>query len=70
MQLYLVLWRVVPGLRKITPGKLVFWLTDCYQKERVIKCYQASWPEDDVKPPKTFSIHLYETPDFDKGQDC
>ena len=41
-----------------------------YQKERIIKCQQASWPEDDVKPLKPFCIHLYEAPDFDKGQDC
>ena len=44
--------------------------TDCYQKERLIKCKQASWSKDDVKPPKTFSIHLYEALDFDKGQVC
>ena len=25
-----------------------------YQKERVVKCQQASWPEDDVKPLRSF----------------
>ena len=25
-----------------------------YQKERIIKCQQASWPEDDVKPLRPF----------------
>ena len=38
-----------------------------YQKERVVKCKQASWPEDDVKPLRFF---LCKAPDFDKGQDC
>ena len=42
-----------------------------YQKERVVKCQQVSWPEDDVKPLRLFFlIHLCEAPDFDKGQDC
>ena len=41
-----------------------------YQKERIIKCQQASWPEDDVKPLRPLCILLYEAPDFDKGQDC
>ena len=39
-----------------------------YQKERVVKCQQASWPEDDVKPLRSF--FLCKAPDFDKGQDC
>ena len=48
------------GLRKNTLEK-----NKCfgYQKERVVKCQQASWPEDDVKP-------SCKAPDFDKGQDC
>ena len=50
----------MPGLRKNTLGKNVFWLIDCYQKERVVKCQQTSWPEDDVKPLRPFCIHLYE----------
>ena len=25
-----------------------------YQKERVVKCQQVSWPEDDVKPLRPF----------------
>ena len=41
-----------------------------YQKERLLKCQQVSWPEDDVKPLRPFFIHLCEAPDFDKGQDC
>ena len=41
-----------------------------YQKERIIKCQQASWPVDDVKPLRPLCILLYEAPDFDKGQDC
>ena len=54
----------MPGLRKSTLGKnKVFG----YQKERVVKCQQASWPEDDVKPLRFF---LCKAPDFDKGQDC
>ena len=55
------------GLRKNTLGKNKFF---GYQKERIIKCKQASWPEDDVKPLRPFFIHLCEAPDFDKGQDC
>ena len=57
----------MPGLRKNTLGKNKFF---GYQKERIIKCQQASWPEDDVKPLRPFLIHLCEAPDFDKGQDC
>ena len=54
----------MPGLRKSTLGKnKVFG----YQKERVVKCKQASWPEDDVKPLRFF---LCKALDFDKGQDC
>ena len=55
-----------PGLRKNTLGKNKFF---GYQKERVVKCQEASWPED-VKPLRPFFIHLCEAPDFDKGQDC
>ena len=49
MQLYLEggAW-----FKKNTLGKNKFF---GYQKERVIKCQQASWPEDDVKPLRTFS---------------
>ena len=49
------LQRVVPGLRKNTLGKNKFF---GYQKERIIKCQQASWPEDDVKPLRPFFIHF------------
>ena len=41
----------MPGLRKNTLGKNKFF---GYQKERVIKCQQASWPEDDVKSLRPF----------------
>ena len=54
----------MPGLRKNTLGKNKFF---GYQKERVVKCQQASWPEDDVKPLRFF---LCKALDFDKGQDC
>ena len=59
----------MPGLRKNTLGKKKFF---GYQKERVVKCQQVSWPEHDVKPlrPFFFLIHLCEAPDFDKVQDC
>ena len=57
----------MPGLRKNTLGKNKFF---GYQKERVIKCQQASWPEDDVKPLRPLCILLCKAPDFDKGQDC
>ena len=33
-------------------GKQVFWLTNLYQK-RVIKCWQATGPEDNVHNTKT-----------------
>ena len=56
----------MPGLRKNTLGKNKFF---GYQKERIIKCQQASWPEDYVKPLRPLNILLYETPAFDKGQD-
>ena len=55
----------MPGLRKDTLGKNKFF---GYQKERVIKCQQALWPEDNVKPLRSF--FLCKAPDFDKGQDC
>ena len=64
MQLYL---EVVPGLRKNTLGKTKSF---GYQKERVIKCQQVSWPEDDVKSLRPFFIHLCEAPDFYKGRNC
>ena len=57
----------MPGLRKNILGKNKFF---GYQKERVVKCQQASWPEDDViflRP--FFFLHLCEAPDFDEGQD-
>ena len=57
----------MPGLRKNTLGKDKFF---GYQKERIIKCQQALWPEDDVKPLRPLCIILYEAPDLDKGQDC
>ena len=57
----------MPGLRKNTLGKNKFF---GYQKERIIKCQQVSWPEDDVISLRPFFIHLCEAPDFDKGQDC
>ena len=50
------LQRVVPGLRKNTLGRNKFL---GYQKERIIKCQQASWPKDDVKPLKTFLKYIY-----------
>ena len=57
----------MPGLRKDTLGKNKFF---GYEEERIIKCKQASCPEDDVKPLRPFFIHLCEAPDFDKGQAC
>ena len=45
----------MPGLRKNTLGKNKFF---GYQKERIIKCQQASWPEDDVKPLRPF-LYIY-----------
>ena len=62
MQLYLVPSEGGAWFKKNHPWKISFWLTDRYQ--------QASWPEDDLKPLRPFCIHLYEAPDFDKGQDC
>ena len=70
MQLYLVPSEGGAWFKKNHPWKISFWLTEHYQKERIIKCQQASWPEDDVKPLRPFFIHLCEAPDFDKGQDC
>ena len=46
----------MPGLRKNTFGKNKFF---GYQKERIIKCQQVSWPEDDVKSLRPFNVkHL------------
>ena len=68
MQLYLVPSEGGAWFKKKHPWKNKFF---GYQKERIIKCLQASWPEDDVKPLRPFFlIHLCEGPDFDKGQDC
>ena len=63
MQLYLEggAW-----FKKNTLGKNKFF---GYQKERIIKCQQVSWP-DDVIFLRPFFLHLCEAPDFDKGQDC
>ena len=30
-----------------------------YQKERVVKCQQASWLEDDVKPLRPIFLYIY-----------
>ena len=54
----------MPGLRKNTLGKNKLF---GYQKERIIKCQQVSLM---ARRWCTFFIHLYEAPDFDKGQDC
>ena len=69
MQLYLVPSEGGDWFKKNHSRKISF-LADRYQKERIIKSQQASWPEDNVKPLRPFRIHLYEAPDFDKGQDC
>ena len=71
MQLYLVPSKAGAWFKKKSPlGKISF-LVDWPLSERAIKCQQASWPEDDVKPLRFyFFIHLFEAPDFDKGQDC
>ena len=45
----------MPGLRKTTLGKNRFF---GYQKERVIKCQQVSWAEDDIKPLRLF-LYIY-----------
>ena len=67
MQLYLEggTW-----FKKKSPLEKISFLVDLPLSERAIKCQQASWPEDDVKPLRPFIIHLCEAPDFDKGQDC
>ena len=44
------------GLRKDTLGKNKFF---GYQKERIIKCQQVSWPEDDVKSLRPFFSYIY-----------
>ena len=60
MQLYLVPSEGGAWFKKKHPWKKqVFWLTDRYQKERLIKCQQASWPEDDVKPLRPFFVYIY-----------
>ena len=41
----------MPGLRKNTLGKNKFF---GYQKERIMECQQASWPEDDVESLRPF----------------
>ena len=45
------------------------WLTFI---RRVIKCYQASWPEDDVNHLRPLYMERYaeRKPGLDKGQDC
>ena len=46
----------MPGLRKNTLGKNKFF---GYQKERIIRCQQVSWPEEDIKSLRPFSVkHL------------
>ena len=58
MQLYLLPSKVVPELRKNTLGKNKFF---GYQKERIIICQQASWPEDDVKPLRPLHNFIWST---------
>ena len=58
MQLYLLPSKVVPELRKNTLGKNKFF---GYQKERIIICQQASWPEDDVKPIRPLYTFIWST---------
>ena len=48
----------MPGLRKNTLGKNKFF---GYQKERVVKCQQVSWPEDDVKPLRPLYNFIWNT---------
>ena len=67
MQLYLVPSEGGAWFKKKHLGKNKFF---GYQKERIIKCQQASLPEDDVKSLRPLCILLCEAPDFDKGQDC
>ena len=55
MQLYLVPSEGGAGLRKNTLGKNKFF---GYQKERIIKCQQALWPEDDLKPLRPFLLYI------------
>ena len=57
----------MPGLSKNTLRKNKFF---GYQKERIMECQQASWPEDDVESLRPLCILLCKAPDFDKGQDC
>ena len=38
------------GLRKKSPLEKISFLVDWPLSKRAIKCQQASWPEDDVKP--------------------
>ena len=47
MQLYLLPSEGGAWFKKKHPWKNKFF---GYQKERVVKCHQVSWPEDDVKP--------------------
>ena len=65
MQLYLVPSEDGAWFKKNHPWKISFWLTDCYQKERIMLLGPLArrW----CKIPKTF---LREAPDFDKGQVC
>ena len=55
--------------KKKSPLEKISFLVDLKLSERAIKCQQASWPEDDVKP-QDLCIILYEASDCDKGQVC
>ena len=46
----------MPGLRKNTLGKNKLF---GYQKERVVKCQQVSWPEDGVKPLRPLFLYIH-----------
>ena len=48
------------GLRKNHPWKKCF-LVDWPLSERAIKCQQASWPEDDVKPLRPLYNFIWST---------
>ena len=61
---------MAPGLRKITPGKISFPFDWPLSERKGHKMLAGPLARRWCKPLRPFCIHLYEAPDFDKGQVC
>ena len=61
MQLYLVPSEGGAWFKKKSPLEKISFLVDWLLSERAIKCQQASWPDDDVKPLRPLYTFIWST---------